>query len=104
MLERIKSDFKPFKKGQEVWLEDRNLKTMYNKKIKPKREGPFPIRDVLGLITYRLTLPHSWKIHDSFHAGLLTPYKQTEVHSPTFPKPPPDLIDGEEEYEVDHIK
>jgi len=36
MLEHIKSDFKPFKKGQEVWLEDRNLKTMYNKKIKPK--------------------------------------------------------------------
>ena len=104
MLERIKSDFKPFKKGQEVWLEDRNLKTMYNKKIKPKREGPFPIKDVLGPITYRLTLPRSWKIHDSFHAGLLTPYKQTEVHGPTFPKPPPDLIDGEEEYEVDHIK
>src|SRR6266702_8760476 len=57
MLECIKSDFKPFKKGQEVWLEDRNLKTMYNKKIKPKREGLFPIKDVLRPITYRLTLP-----------------------------------------------
>ena len=36
----IKSDFKPFTLGQKVWLEARNLKTMYNKKIKPKREGP----------------------------------------------------------------
>ena len=104
MLHRIKSDFQPFTQGQKVWLENRNLKTMYNKKITPKREGPFPIKEVLRPITYRLTLPRHWKIHDSFHACLLSPYKQNEVHGPTHPKPPPDLIDGEEEYEVDHIK
>jgi len=62
------------------------------------------MKDVLRPITYYLTLPHTWKIHDSFYAELLTLYKQTEVHGPTFPKPPPDLIDGEEEYKVDHIK
>ena len=100
----IKSDFKPFTLGQKVWLEARNLKTMYNKKIKPKREGPFPITEVLGPITYRLTLPPSWKIHNVFHAILLTPYKQTDVYGPTHPKPPPDLVEGQEEYEVDHIK
>ena len=104
MYARIKSDFKPFTLGQKVWLEARNLKTMYNKKIKPKQEGPFPIAEVLGPITYRLTLPPSWKIHDVFHAILLTPYKQTDVHGPTHPKPPPDLVEGQEEYEVDHIK
>ena len=104
MYARIKSDFKPFTLGQKVWLKARNLKTMYNKKIKPKREGPFPIAEVLGPITYRLTLPPSWKIHDVFHAILLMPYKQTNVHGPTHPKPPPDLVEGQEEYEVDHIK
>ena len=104
MYARIKSDFKPFTLGQKVWLEARNLKTMYNKKIKPKREGPFPIAEVLGPITYRLTLPRSWKIHDIFHAILLMLYKQTDVHGPTHPKPPPDLVEGQEEYEVDHIK
>jgi len=104
MLHRIKSDFQPFAQGQKVWLKNRNLKTMYNKKITPKQEGPFPIKEVLGPITYRLALPRHWKIHDSFHACLLSLYKQNEVHGPTHPKLPPDLIDGEEEYEVDHIK
>ena len=83
MYAHIKSDFKPFTLGQKVWLKACNLKTMYNKKIKPKREGPFPITEVLSLITYRLALPPSWKIHNVFHAILLTPCKQTDVHSPT---------------------
>ena len=104
MSRHIKSDFKPFTLGQKVWLEARNLKTMYNKKIKPKREGPFPITEVLGLITYRLALPATWKIHNIFHTILLTPYKQTDVHGPTHPRPPPDLVEGQEEDEVDHIK
>ena len=38
-----------------------------------------------------------------FHATLLSPYRQTEAHGPSFPCPPPDVIDSEEEYKVDHI-
>ena len=34
---------------------------------------------------------------------LLTPYHETEFHRPNFTKPPPDLIDGEEEYEIEEI-
>ena len=48
-------------------------------------------------------LPPQWKIHDVFHADLLTPYHETELHGPNFTRPPPDLIDGEEEYEVKEI-
>jgi hypothetical protein len=54
MAERRKSTFTPFKKGDKVWLDSRNLKTIYHKKMKPKREGPFEITEVLGLVTYRL--------------------------------------------------
>jgi len=36
-----------------------------------------------------------------FHAVLLSPYNETQVHGPNFTRPPPDLVDGEEEYEVD---
>jgi hypothetical protein len=36
MLQRITSNFELFKLGQKVWLEARNLKTIYNKKIMPK--------------------------------------------------------------------
>ena len=38
-----------------------------------------------------------------FHANLITPYKETELHGPNFTRPPPDLVDGEEEYEVEKI-
>ena len=38
-----------------------------------------------------------------FHADLLTPYRETELHGPNFMRPPPDLIDGEEEYEIKEI-
>ena len=104
MAERITRGFKPFKKGDQVWLEGKNLKTLYeSKKISPKREGPFEIQEVLGPLTYRLTLPVRWKIHPVFHAALLTPYRQTQAYGPNYPNPPPDLIEGEEEYEVEAI-
>jgi hypothetical protein len=38
-----------------------------------------------------------------FHVDLLTPYIETDFHSPNYTRPPPDLIDGEEEYEVESI-
>ena len=38
-----------------------------------------------------------------FHASLLTPYKENEIHGPNFPEPPPDLIDEEEEYKIEQI-
>ena len=38
-----------------------------------------------------------------FHIDLLTPYLETDIHGANFTQPPPDLIDGEEEYEVEEI-
>jgi Chromo (CHRromatin Organisation MOdifier) domain len=38
-----------------------------------------------------------------FHAALLSPYKENDVHSPNFINEPPDIIDREEEYEVEAI-
>jgi len=103
MTEKIKSTFTPFQPGQKVWLEGRNLSIPYNKKITTKREGPFKIKERLSSVNYRLELPPKWKIHDTFHAVLLSPYNETQVHGPNFTRPPPDLVDGEEEYEVDRI-
>ena len=103
IADRRKSNFVPFKKGQKVWLDSRNLKTIYHKKMTPKREGPFEITDVLGPVTYRLKLPTSWRIHNVFHATLLRPYKENEIYGENYPEPPPDLEDGEENYEVETI-
>jgi hypothetical protein len=95
---------KPFKVNDEVWLESKNLRIPYqSRKLAPKREGPFLIEEVLGPVTYRLTLPSQWKIHNVFHACLLTPHKKTDLHGDMETRPPPDLIDGDEEYKVEAI-
>ena len=36
MADQRKSMFVPFTKGDQVWLDSRNLKTIYHKKMKPK--------------------------------------------------------------------
>src|SRR6266702_7431727 len=38
-----------------------------------------------------------------FHANLITPYKEMELHRPNFTHPPPDLIEGEQEFKVEKI-
>ena len=52
IADRQKNTFTPFKKGDLVWLDMRNIKTINNPKIGPQREGPFLISDVLGPLTY----------------------------------------------------
>jgi hypothetical protein len=100
---RKQSTFTPFKEGQKVWLDARNLKTLYHKKMAPKHEGPFEIIEVLGPVTYRLKLPKTWRIHDVFHAVLLRQYRETETYGENYPQPPPELRDGEEIYEIESI-
>ena len=68
-----------------------------------KQEGPFVITKVLGLVTYRLKLLTSWQIHNVFHAMLLKSYRENEIYGENFTEPPPELVEGEEVYEVETI-
>ena len=103
-MERTMNRTKPFKVNDQVWLESKDLKIPYqSRKLAPKQEGPFKIKEVLGPVTYRLILPKQWRIHDVFHACLLTPYKETDLHGNNETRPPPDLVEGNEEYEVEAI-
>jgi len=96
--------YKPFNNGDKVWLEGTHLKLPYDTmKLAPRRYGPFMVVTKISDVAYRLKLPDAWKIHNVFHMSLLTPYKETDRHGPNFLEPPPDLIDGEEEWEIEKI-
>ena len=73
------------------------------RKLAPKHEGPFEISQVISPIAYRLHLPPTWKIHDVFHASLLSTYRETAEHGLNFVNPPPEEIDSKEEYKIAEI-
>src|SRR5713226_1935746 len=90
--------------NDQVWLDAKNLRLPYQAtKLAPKRHGPFRITKEISPVAYQLDLPASWAIHNIFHASLLLPYRENAVHGPNFSQPPPDLIQGTEEYEVEHL-
>ena len=96
---------KPFSVGSKVWLEGTNLRLPSNTtpKLSPRRYGPFKVVSQISKVAYKLELPSTWKIHDIFHASLLMPYKETDQHGPKFIEPPPDILEGEPEWEVERI-
>ena len=97
-------DTPKYKEGDQVWLEGRHLRTNQpTAKLAPRRHGPFPIIQVMSPVNYRLKLPTQWSIHDVFHIDLLTPYRETPTHGANYQRPPPDLIEGVEEFEVEKV-
>jgi hypothetical protein len=96
-----------YKEGDLVWLDGKNLHTSHpTQKLAPKWYGPFKVIDVINPVAFQLELPSQWKqkkVHPVFHASLLLPYKEMEEHGANFPELPPDLVEGEEEYEVEQV-
>src|SRR5258708_4009308 len=93
-----------FKVNDQVWLDAKNLRLPYQTtKLAPTCHCPFCIVKEISPVVYQLSLPASWTIHDVFHASLLLPYQENAIHGPNFSKPPPDLIQGAEEYKVEHL-
>jgi len=99
-----KQPYWPYAKGEKVWLEGKNLRTLHpTMKLRPRRFSPFKVTKVLGPTMYQLDLPPMWKIHNTFHGALLSPYQETEEHGANFMEPLPELIEGEPKYKVERI-
>ena len=93
-----------YKLGDQVWLEATHLKLCHQTtKLASKRYGPFVITKEISPMAYQIKLPASWGIHNVFHASLLSLYHKTTTFRLNFSCPPPDLIGGEEKYEVERI-
>jgi hypothetical protein len=91
-----------FKVGDQVLLSTKNLtlKMVGSSKLMPRYVGPFTVVKKVNQVAYQLDLPPCMKIHNVFHVSLLDAYKADgAVHPP----PPPTLVDGELEYEVERI-
>ena len=58
----------------------------------------------IGQEVFQLELPEGWAIHNMFNEDLLTWYRELQFKGQHIePKPPPDIINKEEEYEVEEV-
>jgi hypothetical protein len=103
----VEQRMKPYKfnVGDKVWLQAKQIKVhQQSAKLGPKQLGPFKVTEVRSDVDYKLALPPALRIHDVFHVDRLSPYKGNEVNGQVPPPPEPVVVEGEEEYEVDHIR
>jgi hypothetical protein len=103
----VEQCMKPYKFniGDKVWLQAKQIKVhQQSAKLGPKQLGPFEVTEVRSDVDYKLALPPALRIHDVFHVDRLSPYKGNEVNGQVPLPPEPVTVEGEEEYEVDHIR
>ena len=96
--------FEPYQIGDKVWLEGCNLNTTHpSSKLAPRCYGPFSITRVVSCTSYQLKLPPQWKLHNVFHATLLTPYKEMALNGQLYQEPTLELINGQPKWEVESL-
>ena len=95
-----------YQPGDKVYLDASDIQTTRpSKKLSHRRLGPFPIVRKVGNSAYRLKLPPSMsRLHPVFNVVKLTPAPEDPIlgRRPHLP-PPPEIIQGEEEWIVEEI-
>jgi len=87
-----------------VWFLTRNVRTTRPcKKLDYKKIGLFKILAKIGSSAYKLDLPDTMKIHNTIHTPLLEPYENDKLPSQRQEPPPPIIIEGKPEYELEEI-
>jgi transposase InsO family protein len=90
--------------GDLVWLNARNIVTSRpSKKLDYKRLGPFEVIRSINDVAYELRLPPSMHIHPIFHVSLLGKATINRFTDRQHPEPPPILVEGQEEFQVQGI-
>ena len=93
-----------FEVGQKVLLDNADLAlNRPSRKLAERYSGPFEITERIGTHAYRLKLPAYWKnVHQVWNVSKLHPYHE-DPKDPNFTRPPPEVIEGEPEWEVERI-
>jgi hypothetical protein len=66
--------------------------------------GPFKVTAKCGKNAYRIHIPPVFgRVHNVFHAHRLRKYMRDDAMHPVLPHPPPVLVDGAEEHEVEAV-
>jgi len=87
-----------------VWLLARNVRTTRPcKKLDYKKIGPLKVIGRIGTSAYKLDFPASMRIHNIFNISLLKLHTNNKLRSPQSAPPPPIIIEGEREYELEEI-
>jgi hypothetical protein len=69
-----------FSVGDQVWLEAYNLSTdALSKKLAAKHLGLYTVTELVGPSSYQLDIPVGWRLHNIFHAGLLSCTKEDTI-------------------------
>lgn len=90
--------------GSSVWLLRRNIRTTRpSDKLDYKRLGPFKVLKKISTHAYKLELPSTMKIHPVFHVSMLEPVASDPLPGQKQVPPPPVIVDGELEFQVDEI-
>jgi len=95
-----------FNPGDKVFLDTSDIRTTRpSQKLSHRRLGPFIVERWIGPMAYRLKLPHWMKqLHPVFNVVKLTPAPDDPIPGrKTTDHPPPIIIDGEAEWEVEKI-
>ena len=77
-----------FKTNDKVWLNSSLVLRNENKKLKPRKLGPFKIIKKVSPVTYELKLPKKYRIHPIVHVSELEPYYEDNFERNQPPPPP----------------
>ena len=100
--ERGKKTAHEFNVGDFVGLSSKDIKIhQQSPKLGPHQLGPFKVLKHVGELDYKIELPASLNINPVIHVDRLSPWRDNGLTQPA--PPPPDIVDGEEEYEVEGI-